>query len=715
MSLLFQNIQLFYTFVTQLLTEDTMKNFLIIIIIVYSALFSAPKDKPVSEIAESLLKTAEKYHYQPRSINDSFSDDVYNSFLEFLDPYSIIFTKESISSLEKLKTSIPAMLKQHETVFLDSALSIYKRQLTAADSMVKSFSGSDFDFSVIDSMLIDKKPRFAERTQWNRKMSQWIKYNVLWNIQNAADSSGAVTLPVGDAKKKVIENAISRISCRFKFKLDQPEGIKAHVEIAFLKALSLAFDPHTIYMSNSEMREFEGNISKEAATFGMSYSLNAMGEIVVDEVVPGGPAWSSNMINDGDIIVDIIKNDGKRLDMQCVSIRDLSAFLATIGFNQTNFKVRKKNGKIIEVTLQKDLLTVDENVIRTYLLNGNKNIAYIYLPSFYQEFRYDNYFSSGCANDFARELIKLKNAQIDALILDLRDNGGGAMNEAIRIAGSLIDFGNISISHKRNKKPELLKDGAIGVVFSKPIIVMVNSMSASASELLAGVLQDYRRALIVGSRTFGKSTIQQTIPVDAGNFDSLEAYKGTVPGYVKLTTGAFYRVTGETHQNKGIYPDILLPDMYDYASVREDAHENTLKLQKIQKNTYYTPLQDMPLSKLVTSSTARVTKSTQFNYVKKCAEIVRKMDQSSVIPLQFTAFKEYEHQMDDNDDSLSVKNSEFTVGLPDYIKNRDKMTAVDKEDNRRIMDAIRKDLYINESFRIAVDLLNATSSKEGTQ
>jgi carboxyl-terminal processing protease len=692
-----------------------MKNILIVIIIAYSSLFSAPKEKTVPELAEALLKTAQKYHYQPRAINDSFSDIVYNSFLESLDPYSIVFTKESVAPLEKLKASIPTGIKQQETFFLDSAVSIYKRQLVAADSIVKSFSGSDIDFLMKDSMFTDKKLRFAERAQWNRKISQWIKYNVLSTLQNAADSSGVATLPAGDEKKKAIESAISRISCRFKFKLDPPEGIKAHVENAYLKALSLAFDPHTIYMSNSEAREFRGNLSKEAATFGISYSLNTIGEIVVDEVVPGGPAWSSNLINDGDIIIDIIKNDGKRLDMQCISLSELFAFLSTIGFNQTNFKVRKKNGKVIEVTLQKDVLTVDDNVIRCYLLNGSRNIAYIYIPSFYHEFRYDNYFSSGCANDFAMELIKLKNAPIDALILDLRDNGGGSMNEALRIAGSLIDFGSLSISHERNKKPELLKDAAKGVVFSKPTIVMVNSMSASASELLAGVLQDYRRALIAGSRTFGKSTMQQTIPVDAGNFDSLEAYKGTVSGYVKLTVGAFYRVTGESHQKKGIYPDIILPDMYDYASVREDAFDNPLELQKIQKNTYYTPLDEMPLSKLVASSTARVAKSAQFNYVKKCAEIVRKMDQSAVIPLQFNAFKEYVHRLDNSDDSLGVKNPEFTVGLPDYIKSRDKMTSLDKENNRRIIDAIKRDLYINESYNIAVDLLNTTSSKEGAQ
>lgn len=692
-----------------------MKNISLIIIILFSSLFSAPKEKTLPELAESLLKTAEKYHYKPCAINDTFSENVYKSFMEYLDPYSIIFTKESITPLEKLKTSIPNHIKQRETIFIDSAIVIYKRQLMMADSLVKSFSGRDFDFSVRDSIVTDKKLQFAERALWSNRMSQWIKYHVLWSIQNKADSSGVVTLPQGDEKKKFIENAISRISCRFMFKINSPEDLKAYVENAYLKALSLAFDPHSIYLTNAEAREFQGNLSKEAAAFGITFSINSIGEIVVDEVVPGGPAWSSNLINDGDIIVDIIKDDGKRLDMQCVSLKDLSAFLSTIGFKQTNFKVRKKNGKIIEVTLQKDVLIVDDNVIRCYLLNGSRNIAYIYLPSFYHEFRYSSYFSSGCANDFAKELIKLKNAPIDALILDLRDNGGGAMNEALRIAGSLIDFGCLSISHERNKKPELLKDAAKGVVFGKPTIVMVNSMSASASEMLAGVLQDYHRALIVGSRTFGKSTMQQTIPVDAGNFDSLEAYKGTVSGYVKLTTGAFYRVTGESHQNKGIYPDIMLPDMYEHVSFREFAFRNSLELQKIEKNSYYKPLNEMPLSRLVASSAIRVNKSTQFNYVKRYAGIVRKMDESSVIPLQFNAFKEYVHRLDNCDDSMSVKNPEFTVGLPDYIKSRDKMTSLDKESNRRIMDAIRKDLYINETYRIVVDLLNTTSTTGSAQ
>jgi len=233
--------------------------------------------------------------------------------------------------------------------------------------------------------------------------------------------------------------------------------------------------------------------------------------------------------------------------------------------------------------------------------------------------------------------------------------------------------------------------------------------------MLAGVLQDYHRALIVGSGTFGKSTMQRTIPVDAGKFDSLEAYKGYASAFVKLTIGGFYRVTGESHQNKGIYPDITLPDMYEHVSFRESAFRNSIELKKIEKNSYYKPLNEMPLSRLVASSANRVNKSIQFNYVKRYAGIIRKMDASSVVPLQFNAFNEYIHRLDDCDDSISVKNPEFTVGLPDYIKSRDKMTSLDKEDNRRIMDAIRKDLYINETYRIAVDLLNTTSTTESAQ
>jgi carboxyl-terminal processing protease len=681
--------------------------------LILCAVFSFPafpsggkaKEVPIAAQAYMIVKTAQKYHYAPKPVNDSFSAVVYESFLHILDPYGTLFTDETIAKLDGFKFSLDDQIKQQKTTFLDSATALYLRQLHVADSLVRKLKYEEINCAADDTLWLGGDAVYGKQSNLHKKWEQWITYMVLWSYHTNKDSFGTVALPSQKKTRNYFNDAIARETCRIKLKTNPLGGIKGFSGSSYLKAIALAFDPHTEYLSFTDKEQFETDLSKESGSFGIRLSFNIIGEIEIVEMLPGGPAWNSNKINEGDVILDVKKSDGTTIDLRCATLSDVHGFLSSIGNRQADFSIRKKSGKIINVALMKEILDVEENTIRSYVLKGKSSVGYIYLPSFYTDFTYDDYFSKGCANDLAKELIILKNAAIDGLILDVRSNGGGSMQEAIRMAGVFIDNGALCLTHSRGKDPETIKDNARGTIYNGPLVVLANSSSASASELLAGVLQDYNRALIVGSKTYGKSTIQNILPVNAGDFDSLSHYKGEPPGFLKLTTGGFYRVTGASHQKTGIIPDIELPILSENAQDREASCDGALELKNINKKTYYYPVDPLPVRALRNLCDTRLKENAGFKYIlKKTGTLVSTTNARHALPLGFQSFDELE-------DSLTAKKCSFTTALPEYGKSKRSMTDLDKANNEIVMRGIQGDLYVNEAYAIMNDLI--TIKKEG--
>jgi carboxyl-terminal processing protease len=664
------------------------------------------KDVPVAAQAYMIVTTAERYHYAPKPVNDSFSAVVYKSFLHMLDPYGTLFTDETIAKLDGFKFSLDDQIKQRKTTFLDSATALYLRQLHVADSLVRTLKYEEINCAAADTLWLGGDDVYGRQSNLHKKWEQWITYMILWSYHTNKDSTDTIRQPSQKATRNYFNKAIARETCRSKLKMNPPGGIKGSTGSRYLKAIALAFDPHTQYLSFADKEQFETDLSKESGSFGIRLNFNIIGEVEIVEVLPGGPAWYSNKINEGDVVLDVKKSDGTTIDMRCATLSDVHGFLSTIGDKPADFTIRKKSGKTINVALEKELLDVEENTIRSYVLKGKSSVGYIYLPSFYADFTYDDYFSKGCANDLAKELIILKNASIDGLILDVRSNGGGSMQEAIRMAGVFIDNGALCITHFRGKDPETIKDNARGTIYNGPLVVLVNSFSASASELLVGVLQDYNRALIVGSTTFGKSTIQNVLPVNAGDFDSLSHYKGEPPGFLKLTTGSFYRVTGASHQKTGIVPDIELPVLSEITQDREASYDNALEFVNVNKKTYYYPVDPLPVRKLQNLCDTRLKGNAGFRYIlKKTGTLVSPKKTRHAIPLAFQSFDKFINRFDELEDSVAAKKCSFTTALPEYGKSKRSMTDLDKADNDTIMRGIREDLYVNEAFAIINDLI----------
>ena len=297
-------------------------------------------------------------------------------------------------------------------------------------------------------------------------------------------------------------------------KLNVLQNEQGKIEELILNAYAKSYDPHSNYFSTEQLDDFEVQLSDVTFSFGIDFNKNRKGEIIISAIAPGSPAWKCNQLNEGDILISIQDNEKEYRDFSCFSLKELEKLLSKIqNDSATAFKFAKNGGEHVEVKLTKEEIKVADNIISSFVLKGDKKLGYIYLPSFYTNDEFFSYLPNGCANDFAKELLQLKREGIEGLILDLRNNGGGSMLEAIRMVGNFINYGGISIVDDNQNELTTLKDLSRGVIFDRPLIVMVNQFSASASELFASAIQDQNRGLVVGTTTFGKSTMQNVRPV----------------------------------------------------------------------------------------------------------------------------------------------------------------------------------------------------------
>lgn len=276
--------------------------------------------------------------------------------------------------------------------------------------------------------------------------------------------------------------------------------------------------------------------------------------------------------------------------LDCLPVHELKEFMLSKQAKVSTFQIRKKSGKEIKVKLEKSDMDVQENVIKSFVLESDSlDLGYVYLPSFYTDYEMGGTTAEGCANDLATELLRLKRDGIEGLILDLRDNGGGSMREAIKVVGISINQGALGIFKTQNENPLTLKDLNRGTLYADPMIIIVNSFSASASELFAAAMQDHNRALIVGTKTYGKSTAQSVIPLDTSLITDImqgENLDEKDIDFIKITHSTFFRTTGESHQAEGIIPDIYIPHIFEKLKLKEEHYPSVLARERIDKKTY---------------------------------------------------------------------------------------------------------------------------------
>ncbi|MES2848558.1 MAG: S41 family peptidase, partial [Bacteroidota bacterium] len=497
--------------------------------------------------AKTLRIFLDKNHYAPLQWNDSASLLLYNRWMKILDDDKMYFTKADIDILETYKTKLDDEMNGGEWAFFDKSLQLYKKAVRQSDSLKRSILSKPADFSKPDALhypFANFAPSYQELQQ---RFTKLIKWRILYSMVVQLDSANSAN---ANTFKMPADFAAKEIKAREKLKKQHEINMKVlpvnntgfvnEMEEKYLQAISWCYDPHTQYMSLEEKKGFETELSGFEYSTGMGLEQNDDGNYEVDRLEPGGNAWRSGDLHKGDVVLSIKKGKGPDKLLSEMDEDEVDELLQGNSDEKVELTVKTAAGLTKKVTLTKEKVTNDEGIVKSYVINGKQKIGYIKLPDFYsresEEINTkDDITYDGCANDVSKEIVKLKKDTIAALILDLRYNGGGSMWEAMQLAGIFIDYGPVGSVKDKEGKVRFLKDPNRGTAYDGPLLVMVNGASASASELTSAMLQDYKRALIIGSTTYGKGTSQRVLPLDTAFFeDSKKDYKSYTE-FVKVT------------------------------------------------------------------------------------------------------------------------------------------------------------------------------------
>ena len=652
---------------------------------------------------EALSLLVDELHYQAKPIDDSLSTAVFHLFLENLDENKRLFNQEQVNKFkEQDYLQLDDYLKANDCSFLNKYVVELEKSIAHAQKSLEALRTVPLDFSGNLKLSFSPKEKHhysknkdSQTTYWKKKIS----YELIANLTEEDSLLTQVEKTLKEEGQELKNKLIDQQLCLLSETTNQFGGIQKFVEKQFLNAFANYQDPHTTYLDRSDKVSFETYISSNQATFGIYTTKNKEGEIEIAQIVPGSSAFKNSELEEGDILKNLLSQNDE-LVVSCVSNQEVINFMNNENHHQTTFKVKKKNGPIKTVKLTKTVIKVEENSTRAYILNNeNKRIGYLKIPSFYTDLESPN--GLGVANDVAKEIFKLQQENIDGLILDLRNNGGGSMKEAITLSGMFIDKGPISIVKTHKGRVSTLRDPYRGKVLDKPILILVNQFSASASELFAGAMQDYHRAVVVGSPTFGKSTVQSIFPLDEN---------GKL-GFSKITIQKFYGINGTTHQFKGIQPDIILPSIYDDIERGERFLPYALNSDSVEVTLQPLKLKKINTSPLKEKSANRINSNQTFDKVKKLngkfksEYLTKETEYALTVENIYKDVEAFQHLLNEFSE-VKTEKPDFSVENTSSTKNILIFNKDDKELNEKIVQSIAEDIYIEEAFLIITDLLN---------
>ncbi|HEV3414159.1 MAG TPA: S41 family peptidase [Puia sp.] len=546
-----------------------------------------------------ISRMVEKYHVAPRTLDKEMSAAIFSQMLDALDGQQLIFTTGDIQRLGAWKLRLDDEILNRRTDFLTLLAGLYKQRLIQVDSIVDGIAAKPFNFSLHESLTVREDTSYpADREALRLKITKLLKYSVgntiAFDLLHDKRLRPASTDSLEIALRK---KAAARMHRSIRRILQSPRGIENIVGNIYCQSLASCYDPHTAYFPPDEKAAFESMLGNKPLSFGLTLTEDDNGNPAIGKLLAGGPAFQSGNLHEGDKILALRWDDQGSIDVSGASLEETDRILAAEGGTQLTLTVKRPDGTTRDVSLQKQLVNADndDNRVKGFVLNGARAVGYISLPAFYSDWE-DSRGINGCANDVAKQILRLKRSNISGLILDLRYNGGGSMQEAVDLAGIFIDAGPVAQIKTREAKVITLKDVNRGTVYDGPLILLVNGSSASASEMVAGTLQDYNRALIVGSPTYGKATAQVVLPMDTTV--DLATYTGhaQASSYLKVTISKLYRITGNTAQRNGVQPDILLPDPPDARTEREADEKFALPATPIDANKYYKSLPPLPVA-----------------------------------------------------------------------------------------------------------------------
>jgi carboxyl-terminal processing protease len=664
---------------------------------------------------EKILQIVGEYlkqgHFSPKDVNDDFSKKVYQKYFEELDQDKNIFLQQDLAALDQYSTKIDDEIKGAPVQFFLEAGKLFNKRIEEASAVYKDILSKPFDFTVNESVVTDpKKINFpsteAERKEVWRKRLKYLTLQRYSDLVDARESNKGKEGFTVKTDKQLEEEARSKVKTsmdrtfeRYKLKFDDDEKFSV-----FVNTITGMMDLHTEYMAPLDKRYFDEALSGSFDGIGAQLGYEE-GNIKIVSVLPGGPAQKSQQVEVGDVIVRVGQGAETPVELAGFDVTDAVKLIRGKKGTEVRLTLRKKDGSLKTIGLIRDKIIQDETYVRSAVINeGSSKIGYIFLPEFYANFN-DPTDPHRSAVDVEQEVKKLKAEKVDGIVIDLRNNGGGSLNDVVQIAGLFIDRGPIVQVKSRGRSPEVLKDNDGGVLWDGPLAVMVNEFSASASEIFAAAMQDYGRAVIIGSTsTYGKGSVQRSIGLDPDNFMSSNSDLGSL----KLTLQKFYRISGGSTQLKGVVPDIVIPDFYEYLKIREKDNPNALPYDEINKANYAMWQPGFNLQTVENLAKARVANDSVFRLIKVQTDILAKQDDKEY-PLEMVQFKKEQKITRD-----AVKKIESLIKLDKNMQvsflpqDKDRYISADKDKTERYkqwLNNVGKDLYVDQAVKVINDMV----------
>ncbi len=649
-------------------------------------------------------------HYEPKDINDDFSKKIYAKYFEDLDPEKNIFLQSDLQSLDKYATRIDDEVKGAPVEFFKAAGQIFDARVKELEEVYKSILSRPFDFTVNETYVgDDEKKSFpaneaARREEWKK----YLKYLTLQRYSDLLDSresnkgkEGAVNKTDADLEKEARDKVLAimnRTFDRYRTKFNEEDKFNV-----FVNVITEMMDPHTEFMPPLDKRYFDETMSGKFYGIGAQLSYDE-GNIKIASVLPGGPAQKNGGVEAGDIIVRVAQEGEAAVDLSGFTVQDAVKLIRGKLGSKVSVTLRKKDGLLKTITLVREEIVQDEAYVRSVVVKeGGQKVGYIYLPEFYANFQEANGAHSG--DDVAKEVKKLKAEGVDGIVMDLRNNGGGALYDVIQIAGLFIDDGPVVQVRDRQGKPTVMRDRDGGILYDGPLVVMVNEMSASASEILAAAMQDYGRGIIIGTNTYGKGTVQRTIGLDP---ESGFMNTNSDLGSLKITLQKFYRINGGSTQQRGVVPDVVIPDYLQNLKIREKDNPYSLPYDEIGKAAFQSWKPGYSLDGIKQMASTRIANDTTFKRIADASVFVAKQN-DKVYSLQLDQYRAEQKEIRN-----AVKNIEnltkLKTPLPVSFMKQDESRFVsqDKDKTERYkqwMAGVSKDIYVDQAVKVIKDMV----------
>jgi carboxyl-terminal processing protease len=659
------------------------------------------KDRLLVDLVSYIL---DKLHYDPQIINDDFSIKVYDDFIDAVDSQKRFLLKSDLELFSQYRLSIDDQINSSDIAFFNVVYETLKKRIDEVENFYGEILEVPFNFQINEEINLDyENLEYASSSDELKKI--WRK-----RLKLSALDGYASKKEIKDKEEVISEEEIEKESrtaisqnlkdfFQFNDELERSDWFSI-----YLNSIVTQFDPHTSYLAPEAKEVFDQNISGKFQGIGARLFKRNQ-QVEISEIIIGGPVWRDNLLNVGDIIIAVAQSaEEEPTEISLMKLTDATDLIKGEKGTNVFLTVKRVDGGIEQIEITRDIVELEETYAKSSIIKDDSNVyGLINLPRFYVDF--DDYGERNAASDIKKEILELKNKNINGLILDLRNNGGGSLKTVVDITGFFIEKGPVVQVKSIGGRKEILKDNDPSIIWDGPLVILVNEFSASASEILAAALQDYNRAIILGSKqTYGKGTVQNV--VDLNNVISGNTYGDL--GSLKITTDKFYRVNGGSTQLEGVKSDLIFPNRYSYIDIGEKDLENPLSWDKIDPARYDNSVKVFNYAQAISNSKERIGQNEYFSIIDQHAKLIKSKQDDKTISLDYNSYKEDQEEFKLQSDKLKVIeefNSPYLFEWNDNNLNSNSSYNDDMKEKRdRWIKSLQKDIYVDEAMNLLKDL-----------